>query len=64
VTGVTRNPVKAKEVPFAFGDVDDGAVAAGDVLVLKVLTRIGTNADGSRCGHPWAAIGSWNLTLE
>jgi hypothetical protein len=52
VTGVTRNPNKAKEVSVPFAAVTDGVLTQGDELALKVLTRIGTNPDGSRCaGH-------------
>jgi hypothetical protein len=52
IAGVTRNPEKAKEaiIPFdLFPAVD---VASGDTLSLKVLVRIGTNTDGTKCrGH-------------
>jgi hypothetical protein len=37
-------------VPFA---VPDGTVlASGDVFALKMLTRVGTNPDGSKCSGP------------
>jgi hypothetical protein len=49
ITGVTRNPSKAKEVTVPFGPIAD---APGDVVSLKVLTRIGTNPDNTKCpGH-------------
>jgi hypothetical protein len=53
ITGVTRNPGKAKAVTVAFADFApvelDGAT---DDLSLKILTRIGTNPDGSKCTGP------------
>jgi hypothetical protein len=53
ITGITRNPSLAKEVavsfaPFAPVDFD----GAADVLKLRVLTRIGTNSDGTKCAGP------------
>jgi hypothetical protein len=52
ITGVTRNPNKAKEVVVAFGSISDGAFEAGDELSLKISTRIGTNPDDTKCpGH-------------
>ena len=52
ITGVTRNPALAKEVSIAFGDVADETLSAGDQLRLRVLARIGTLPDGTRCpGH-------------
>jgi hypothetical protein len=49
ITGVTRNPSKAKEVSVEFGPISDGVLTSGDVLSLKVLTRIGTNPDDTKC---------------
>jgi hypothetical protein len=50
ITGVTRNANQAKEVSFEFDAVPPVTVAAGDVL--KLLTRIGTNPDDTKCpGH-------------
>jgi len=49
---VTRNADKAKEATVAFGPLTNGNVAAGDVLSLKILTRIGTKPDSTQCpGH-------------
>jgi hypothetical protein len=48
ITGVTRNPSLAKEISIPFGPVLDGAGA----LSLKVLTRIGTNPDDTKCSGP------------
>jgi hypothetical protein len=52
VTGVTRNPSKAKKVKVPFDSITDGAPAAGDILSVRLLTRIGTNPDDTKCpGH-------------
>ena len=40
VQGITRNPDKAKEVAVAFGTVSDPALNPGDVLSLKILTKV------------------------
>lgn len=51
VTGVARNPALAKEVVASFPAFDptafDGAV---DSLRVRILTRIGTNPDATKCG--------------
>jgi hypothetical protein len=52
VTGVTRNPSSAREVALAFGPIAPSILASGDILSLKVLTRIGTNPNGSKCSGP------------
>ena len=52
ITGVTRNPNKAKEVSVAFGPISDGGLTSGDVLSLTVLTRIGTNPNDTKCAGP------------
>jgi len=57
VTGVTRNPSNAKEVSVPFGTVAPSALDPGDVISLEVLTRIGTNPDGSQCGGHSNALG-------
>jgi len=52
ITGVTRNPSRAKEIAVPFGPTTDSGVEASDLLSLKVLTRIGTNPNDSKCpGH-------------
>ncbi len=58
ITGITRNPNNAKEVVVDF-DPFSAATFNGtsDVLSLKVLTRVGTNADGSSCGGHSNAVG-------
>lgn len=49
---ITRNPSKAKEVTVPFGPFFSNELVSGDVLSVKVSTRIGTNPDGSKCpGH-------------
>jgi len=40
VQGITRNPDRAKEVAVAFGTVSDPALNPGDVLSLKILTKV------------------------
>jgi hypothetical protein len=58
VTGVTRNPANAKEVTLPFSaflaTVFNGTT---DVMSLKILTRIGTDASGARCGSHNNAVG-------
>lgn len=52
ITGVTRNPSTAVEVTVTFGAITHGAPKSGDILSLKVLTRIGTNPNDTKCpGH-------------
>ena len=50
VTGVTRNASLAKEVVFPWDASPTESVASGDVLALRVSTRIGTNPNGTKCG--------------
>ena len=57
VTGVTRNPDKAKEVTVPFDPIDDGTFAPGDELSLTIFARIGTNTDGSKCSGHSNAVG-------
>jgi hypothetical protein len=52
ITNVTRNPDQAKNVTVPFGSISDGAFESGDTLSLKILTRIGTNANGTKCAGP------------
>jgi YVTN family beta-propeller protein len=52
ITGVTRNPNNAIEAPVAFDSFVPETFNAGDTLTLTIQTRIGTNADESKCpGH-------------
>jgi hypothetical protein len=52
VTGVTRNPSLAKQVEVAFGQVAEDSLNSGDQLSLRILTRVGTNVDGTKCSGP------------
>jgi hypothetical protein len=52
ITGLGRNPLRASEVTVPFGPVSSETFAAGDVLSLRVLTRIGSNSDGTKCTGP------------
>jgi hypothetical protein len=53
ITGVTRNAAQAREVMVAFDPFAPVTFnGTTDVLSLKVLTRIGTNLDGSKCPGP------------
>jgi len=52
VTGVTRNPSLAKEVVVPFDPFPPVSLASGDVLSLRVSTRIGTNPDDTKCSGP------------
>ncbi len=51
VTGVTRNENLAKEVTVAFAPFT-AVQFVGETLSLRVLTRIGTNPDGTKCPSP------------
>ena len=52
LTGVTRNPSNAKEVAVPFGAISGGGLESGDIASLKILTRIGTNPNDTKCpGH-------------
>ncbi|MEW6246480.1 MAG: RHS repeat-associated core domain-containing protein [Nitrospirota bacterium] len=53
ITGITRNPANAKEATVSFGTVSPTEFnGSTDTLSLKILTRIGTNPDDTKCpGH-------------
>jgi len=56
ITGATTNPNKATLVTVDFAPVLDNLLVPGDELSLKVKTRIGTNADNTKCpGHASAS---------
>jgi hypothetical protein len=57
IQGVTRDPSSAEEVRVAFGPFPTTFFTGTDELALKVLTRIGTNTDGSLCGGHGNAVG-------
>jgi hypothetical protein len=52
VTGLGRNPSRATPVTVPVSLLGDGEVAPGDVLSFKVLTRIGSKPDGTKCSGP------------
>src|SRR5439155_9882346 len=53
ITGVTLNPSNAKEIVASFGSFAATTFnGSSDVLSLKLLARIGTNPDGSKCSGP------------
>jgi uncharacterized delta-60 repeat protein len=50
IIGVTRNPLKASVVTVPFDWNTE--LVSGDILSVRISTRIGTNPDGSKCpGH-------------
>jgi hypothetical protein len=52
ITGVTREPTKAKEAIIGFPPVSGITLAQGDLLSVKILTRIGTVTAGAACKGP------------
>lgn len=54
VKGLDANPAKARRVTILFNAFDAVPVNPGDHLTFTVLTRIGTNVDGTRCSGPRA----------
>ena len=57
ITGVTRNPNSALEALVAFDPFAPVQINSGDVIALKVLTRIGTNANDTKCAGHNNAVG-------
>ncbi len=57
VTGITRNPTLAKEVVFAWDAIAPVTLEDGDVLSMRVSTRIGTNPNDTHCGGHSSAAG-------
>jgi hypothetical protein len=57
IQDVTRNPNSAEKVTVAFGPFPTTDFTGTDVLALKILTRIGTNPNGSQCGGHSNAVG-------
>jgi hypothetical protein len=52
IVGVTRNPSRALEATISFDAFSPVTFNFGDVLSLRILTRIGTNANDTKCpGH-------------
>lgn len=52
ITGITRNPNLAKQAEIAFQPVVEESPGSGDQLSFRILTRIGTNPDGTKCSGP------------
>jgi hypothetical protein len=52
ITGVTRNPSLAEEVSVNWDSISPGTISAGDVLSLKLSTRIGTTSTETKCSGP------------
>jgi hypothetical protein len=63
VTGLTRNANDAAELAVSTGSFPATAFNGSDVLGLKVLARIGTNADDTRCSGPGAKNSAVGLRL-
>ncbi len=58
ITGVTRNPSLAQEVTVTLTSFAGGYFnGTGDVLTIKVFTRIGTDGAGGFCGGHSNAVG-------
>ncbi len=52
IAGVTRNPDLAKETRVTFGVIADQTVNPGDTFSFKVMTRIGTTPEETKCAGP------------
>jgi prenyltransferase beta subunit len=52
ITGVTRNPALAKEIAVPVNSAANVTYTAGNILTVKLLTRIGTTATGLKCPGP------------
>jgi N-acetylneuraminic acid mutarotase len=52
MTGLTRNPNLAQLSNTAFDAFAPVTFGSGDVLSLRISTRIGTNPDGTKCAGP------------
>jgi hypothetical protein len=57
ITGVTRNPSLAKEAIVPWGTVPLTNLEPGDMLTLRVSTRVGTNANDTKCAGHNNAVG-------
>ena len=56
MTGVTRNPILARESNTPFDPFGPITYVSGDVLSLRVSTRIGTNPDDTKCAGPGGSL--------
>lgn len=52
IVGVTRNPSLATEIMVGWDAFSPVPLIAGDVLALRVSTRIGTNPNDTKCTGP------------
>src|SRR5262245_56572521 len=50
IGGLTADPAGAKEAVLAWDPFSSLPLSPGDVLSLRVSSRIGTNPDGTMCG--------------
>ena len=57
MAGVTRNPNSALEAAVSFAPFAPVTYVSGDVFSLRVLTRIGTNANDTKCSGHNNAVG-------
>ena len=55
IRGLVKKAARAQEIEVAFDPFDPVSLESGDVLSLKVLTRIGTTLNDARCSGPGAA---------
>ncbi|HEX9190382.1 MAG TPA: hypothetical protein VGB87_25115, partial [Vicinamibacteria bacterium] len=58
VTGLTRNPSRARPVEVTFPALSPGGTAGDGELSLTVLARVGTDGAGGRCSGPGATHAS------
>lgn len=57
-TGITTNPASAAETLVAFGSFASASLnGTSDTLSVKIWTRIGTNADNTKCAGHNNAVG-------
>lgn len=57
IGGLSTSRRHATEVTVPWDELDPESLEVGDVLSLRVSTRLGTSADGSRCGRARSAEG-------
>jgi hypothetical protein len=63
VTGLRRNPSAAKAVAVQWDPFEPVSLEPADALVLKISTRIGTNADETKCGPASSHTGAVGVRL-
>ena len=57
IDSVVRNADLAKEVAVTFGTLSAPPLSSGDVVSLRVSTRLGTNPDDSKCPGNASSVG-------